>query len=74
MGISQYHYCQTEDTQEEELGAVLQRTLSEGKEVQLGWMQDEGYPTRLGSTVWNELREQWVIHSSCLGSATMTSE
>lgn len=74
MTTSQFHHPQTEDTKEEEWGAVSQGTVSEGREVQLEWTQDDGCPTRLGNTVWKELREQWVIHSSCQGLATVTSE
>lgn len=74
MTTSQFHHPQTEDTKEEEWGAVSQGTVSEGREVQLEWTQDDGCPARLGNTVWKELREQWVIHSSCQGLATVTSE
>lgn len=51
MTTSQFHHPQTEDTKEEEWGAVSQATVSEGKEVQLEWTQNDGCPTRLGNTV-----------------------
>lgn len=64
----------TEDTKEKEWCVVPQMTTSEGKEQRVRQTRDEGSPAMLGNTVWKKLRKQWVIISSCPGSATLMSE
>lgn len=39
--------------------------LSEGRDTQPGWTQGEGCPSRAGNTVGKELRQSWVVDSSC---------
>lgn len=63
MTISHYHH-QVKDA-DWEWCTVPQKSVSEGKEVQLGWTQDAGYLGRLGNTVWMVLQEDWVNTSFC---------
>lgn len=48
--------------------------MSESKELQLGWTQDQASSSRLDNTLQKGLREGWTINSSSWGSASLALE